>query len=77
MAESNKEWCEKNCPYLPECGGGLCNVVLEALKNEPLPVLNVGKFRIYYGDCPHCGERIYYRKTKYCPYCGKAVKWND
>ena len=52
MDESNKEWCEKNCPYLPECGGGLCNVVLEALKNEPLPVLNVGSTEFIMGIAP-------------------------
>lgn len=48
---------------------------LELLKNEPLPVLNVGKCGIYFGDCPHCGEKITKKRTSYCPYCGKRVQW--
>ena len=31
------------------------------------------------GDCPSCGERIttnsYLKSTRYCKYCGQAVKW--
>ena len=48
---------------------------LKLLKNEPLPVLNVEKCGIYFGDCPHCGKRVTKKNTSYCPYCGKAVKW--
>lgn len=69
-----------DCPYEKKClrDGWIVALqkdVLELLKDEPLPVLNVGKYGIYYGDCPHCRERITKKKTRYCPYCGKAVKW--
>ena len=49
---------------------------LKLLKNEPLPVLNVGKCGIYFGDCPHCGKRVTKKNTSYCPYCGRRVKWD-
>ena len=72
----------RQCPYDEECaemiGSGsahLCSDALELLKDEPLPVLNVGKCGIYFGDCPHCGKRVTKKNTSYCPYCGKAVKW--
>lgn len=75
--------CRKNCPYSEECfetdGEGithLCSDALELLKDEPLPVLNVGKCGIYFGDCPHCGKRVTKKNTSYCPYCGRKVKWD-
>ena len=51
------------------------NLIIELLKDEPLPVLNVGKCGIYFGDCPHCGKRVTKKNTSYCPYCGRRVKW--
>ena len=73
----------RQCPYDEECaemiGSGsahLCADALELLKDEPLPVLNITKFNCYHGDCPACGERIHYKKSHYCPYCGKAVNWD-
>lgn len=55
----------RQCPYDEECaemiGSGsahLCSDALELLKDEPLPVLNVGKYGIYFGDCPHCGKKV-------------------
>ena len=34
MKEDNADWCEKNCPYFPDCGGGICNFALELLKEQ-------------------------------------------
>ena len=29
---NNAEWCKKNCPYHPDCGGGgVCNFVISLL----------------------------------------------
>lgn len=46
----------RTCPYdfrKEGCISDMAEDALELLKNEPLPVLNVGKCGIYYGDCPH------------------------
>lgn len=73
--------CPDECPYYDKCWVdedlyvSLHKDALELLKNEPLPVLNVGKCGIYFGDCPHCGKRVTKKNTSYCPYCGKRVKW--
>lgn len=74
----------RQCPYDEECakmiGSGsahLCANALELLNDEPSPVLNVEKFNCYHGNCPACGKVIHYKNTRYCPYCGKAVKWDD
>ena len=68
-----------HCAYadysIPKCYINMTNDILELLKDEPLPVLNVGKYGIYFGDCPHCGKRVTKKNTSYCPYCGRAVKW--
>lgn len=73
---------KQNCSECPWEGGNTCIdrlhlSALELLKDEPLPVLNVGKYGIYFGDCPHCGKRVTKKNTSYCPYCGKRVKWDD
>ena len=67
------------CPYPNNglCGDQLYMDALELLKNEPLPVLNVRKCGIYFGDCPHCGKRVTKKNTSYCPYCGRRVKWDE
>ena len=75
--------CPKECPYRVKCLTqdnpllmfSVMTDALELLKDEPLPVLNVGKYGIYFGDCPHCGKRVTKKNTSYCPYCGKRVKW--
>lgn len=27
--------------------------------------------------CPKCGKKVEGKQTRYCKYCGQAVKWND
>lgn len=27
--------------------------------------------------CPKCGKKIEGKQTRFCKYCGQAVKWND
>ena len=79
---NNEEWCKKNCPYSPDCAcDGVCNFVLSLLKEqEPKTVLHR-----YDGDyCPRCstittrtmGAQKLHLGTRYCPYCGQAVKWD-
>ena len=72
--------CSSRCPYddlgPDKCYETLMTDALELLTNEPLSVRNVGKYGVYYGDCPTCGKRIYYKISRYCPHCGQAVKWD-
>lgn len=27
--------------------------------------------------CPRCGKKVEGKQTRFCKYCGQAVKWND
>lgn len=27
--------------------------------------------------CPKCGKKVEGKQTRFCKYCGQAVKWND
>ena len=79
----NKGWCEKNCPYFPDCGGGICNFVLALLQEQKA----VKPVHIYgHNLCGCCGtilhetrkrvsRKLTSTKAYYCPNCGKAVKW--
>ena len=80
----DKEWCIKNCPYQPECGGGMCNYVISLMKsNEPILLENQHKpYGIstnanspWISRCPKCRKKVEGRQTKFCKYCGQAVKW--
>ena len=53
---------------------------LELLKKqEPIPCgekIKAGDVMLDFYECGYCKNAI--RKPwKYCPFCGKAVKWND
>lgn len=62
-----------------------CDIIEDALEllkdQEPQPLLNVGfhklgnNHNIYYGICPNCGKKLYHKTSKFCLYCGQAVKW--
>ena len=48
------------------------------LENQHKPyghVINVNSPWI--SKCPKCGKKIEGKQTRYCKYCGQAVKWND
>ena len=78
MKENNADWCEKNCPYFPDCGGGICNFVLALLKeHEPVKPVEKWDHGFYYA-CGSCWEEfgIVREYPSYCPCCGKKVKWD-
>ena len=82
--------CGDDCPYLQSetCDTELMKDALELLKAHALysdaleilkaqevtkPIRNLGITR-----CGNCNREIdKYEGVKYCPNCGKAVKWDD
>lgn len=82
-------WCAE-CPYHDVCIDGygipiLASCALELLgeqekRNEPMLMTNIGDTAngIEVGICPVCNKSIVNdlrRPTKYCKFCGQAVKW--
>jgi hypothetical protein len=64
------------CPYFRDgdCIINMCRDALELLKEqEPIePIHNLGITR-----CGNCNCEIdKYEGIKYCPFCGRKVKWN-
>lgn len=75
---NNEEWCKSNCPYYPECyGEGVCNYVLSLLKKEePVPAVEDTE-DLLLAYCGNCGHTVGFQKIyKFCPYCGREIKWN-
>jgi len=78
---------ETECPYqceFPRCCQKLIADALELLKKHaPKRMLDVGthelrnKHKIYYGLCPSCKRKLYYKSSNFCLWCGQAVKWDD
>ena len=79
--------CEK-CPYkpdvgtsiLPHCVRDLRKNAIELLKaQEPVRVgkkIKAGDVVLDFYPCGHCKNAI--RKPwRYCPFCGRAVKWDE
>lgn len=76
IMEAGCEWYD--CPYSNNCEDILFDA-LELLKaQEPVHVKYIkaayGKWLL--SVCGNCGEQIR-EDWKYCPICGKAVKWDD
>ena len=71
------------CPYDDEmelCIDKLHDDALALLKEqEPIPCgekIKAGDIVLDFYECGYCKNTI--RKPwRYCPFCGKAVKWND
>ena len=87
MPQRLEECKAMGCPYVDEeysCNAPLCRDALELLKAVPPDAREVwigsnGAFHWEY-TCGACGCGIMRNdrwKTKYCPQCGKAVKWDD
>lgn len=69
-----------------ECMEKLMSNALELLKeHEPVLLKNQHK---PYGDslnanapwisrCPACNKKVEGKQTRFCKYCGQAVKWNE
>lgn len=74
-------YCEdKRCPYYGDtnCLESMRKDALELLKEqETVEPIDLGLFAdfITWG-CPIC-ERWLDHDYKYCPYCGRKVKWDD
>lgn len=82
--------CEK-CPYktdvdisIPHCVRDLRKNAIELLKAQE-PVLLENQHKPYghfintnspwISRCPECGKKIDGKQTRFCKYCGQAVKW--
>ena len=60
--------------------------IIDALK-EPEPILLENQHKPYgistnanspwVSRCPKCGKKVEGKQTRFCKYCGQAVKWND
>ena len=77
------------CPYDSEMGGCFRNLKADALKllkeQEPVPPRKAKRYIEYSDtavtfpdtyDCGKCGEELP-NNAKYCPGCGRTVKWDD
>ena len=64
----------------------ILNDALELLKEQE-PVLLENQHKPYgintnanspwISRCPKCGKKVEGRQTRFCKYCGKAVKWDE
>jgi len=74
--------CGEDCPYYElECMEQLREDALTLLK-EQKPVLLKNQQQLntnspWISKCPKCGKKIEGRQTRFCKYCGQAVKWDD
>lgn len=77
--------CE-DCPYCEKegCNNLLCQDALELLKaQEPVLLKNphkpyahvINANSPWISRCPKCGKKVEGRQTKFCKYCGQAVRW--
>jgi rRNA maturation endonuclease Nob1 len=48
------------------------------LENQHKPYgINTNANSPWISRCPKCGKKIEGKQTRFCKYCGQAVKWND
>ena len=81
--EQNIRWIEEiECHQFPGWGNVTMAMrdALELLKEqEPVPSgkrIKAGDVVLCFYECGHCKNAI--RKPwEYCPFCGKAVKWDE
>ena len=80
-AEMSGDECRK-CPYGDEClvpdfPCGMSHLAADALallrEQEPVPPDTAGA---PWWRCGNCGGDIVTEQFKFCPWCGKAVKWD-
>lgn len=75
-----QHFCTDNCMH----GTDECEVAMaiKALKKQiPMNWMSVGtiwdgtdEYEVW--RCPNCVQP-HYKPTKYCPYCGQALKWEE
>ena len=86
---SGLEWCLfktgcNGCPYRNDCDDGT-NMEKDALAllkaQEPVEyVVHCKNADFSNGTefaCGECGGSLLHKRVNYCPWCGKAVKWDD
>ena len=72
-----------NCPYnenTPHCDIAMMRDAIELLRaQEPVEPLRINHDTKWQRDteciCGECGGSFYRLKVNFCPWCGKAVKW--
>lgn len=77
---------ETECPYYEqECTESLKNDILALLKKrEPILLenqhkpygINTNANSPWISRCPRCGKKVEGKQTRFCKYCGQAVKWD-
>lgn len=83
---TSKEPCN-GCPYLNERNCSLSMVAdALALLEEQEPILLENQHKPYgistnanspwVSRCPKCGKKVEGKQTRFCKYCGQAVKWD-
>jgi len=70
-----------SCPYATECEEALVGIDSSPLRRDALELLKeqepVKPIRLEnWWECPSCGGNIV-ANMKYCPGCGRSVKWNE
>lgn len=75
---SHLGYCENQCPYFVEfnCIELMSADALELLK-EQRPVKPDYDPTTLEWSCGNCGQSFDRCKYKYCPTCGRAVKWDE
>lgn len=63
------------------------NMAIDALLKEQEPILLENQHKSYgistnanspwISRCPKCGRKVEGKQTRFCKYCGQAVKWDD
>ena len=74
--------CSENCL---DVGQWTADAI--AMLKEQEPILLENQHRPYgistnanspwISRCPRCGKKVEGKQTRFCKYCGQAVKWND
>lgn len=79
----------KDCPYRGCETGCVVTIAKDALAllKEQEPILLENQHKPYgintnanspwISRCPRCGKKVEGKQTKFCKYCGQAVKWYD
>ena len=73
--------CRNWCPYYKECMGNQLALLKDALalikeQQEAIPVKRIDGKRNHFIKCGNCNTDLM-SGMKFCPTCGKKVKWND
>lgn len=93
LISDNVRKCPDECPYYERCWDEdspleyeLKKDALQLLKEQealPIAYMDNPYTGLPVAHCPKCGKfvrqyhAVYEEETKFCPYCGQAVKWDD